>query len=45
MMGTKEHYQQLFFGKKTRSGISVNEQIAKEWKKTVIKKVKRRKVY
>ena len=34
-----------FFDKKTGSGISVNEQLAKELHKPVIKKSKRRKVY
>ena len=34
-----------FFGKKTGSGISVNEQLAEELHKPVIKKIKRRKVY
>ena len=35
----------IFFDKKTGSGISVNEQLAEELYKTVIKKFKRRKVY
>ena len=34
-----------FFDKKTGSGTSVNEQLAEEFHKTVIKKFKRRKVY
>ena len=34
-----------FFDKKTGSGISVNEQLAEELHKSVIKKLKRRKVY
>ena len=34
-----------FFDKKTGSGTSVNEQLAKELHKSVIKKLKRRKVY
>ena len=34
-----------FFDKKTGSGISVNEQLAEELHKPVIKKCKRRKVY
>ena len=34
-----------FFDKKTRSGVSVNEQLAKELHKPVIKKFERRKVY
>ena len=34
-----------FFDKKTGSGISANEQPAKELYKAVIKKFKRRKVY
>ena len=34
-----------FFDKKTGSGVSVNEQLAKEQHKAVIKKFKRRKVY
>ena len=34
-----------FFDKKTGSGISVNEQVAEELHKPVIKKSKRRKVY
>ena len=34
-----------FFEKKTGSGISVNEQLAKELHTPVIKKFKRRKVY
>ena len=34
-----------FFDKKTGSGISANEQLAKELYKAVIKKFKRRKVY
>ena len=34
-----------FFDKKTRSGVSVSEQLAKELHKSVIKKFKRRKVY
>ena len=34
-----------FFDKKTGSGISANEQLAKELYKPVIKKFKRRKVY
>ena len=34
-----------FFYKKTCSEISVNEQIAKELHKPVIKKIKKRKVY
>ena len=34
-----------FFDKKTGSGISVNEQLAEELHKPVIKKFKRRKVY
>ena len=33
------------FDKKTGSGVSVNEQLAAEFHKTVIKKLKRRKVY
>ena len=33
------------FDKKTGSGISVNEQLAEELHKSVIKKLKRRKVY
>ena len=33
------------FDKKTESGISVNEQLAKELHKSKIKKCKRRKVY
>ena len=35
----------IFFGKKTGSGISVNEQLADELHKPVIKKFKRRKAY
>ena len=34
-----------FFGKKTESGISLNEQLAKELHKPIIQKFKRRKVY
>ena len=34
-----------FFDKKTASGVSVNEQLAEELHKQVIKKFKRRKVY
>ena len=34
-----------FFDRKTGSGISVNEQLAEELHKPVIKKIKRRKVY
>ena len=34
-----------FFDKKTRSGVSVIEQLAEELHKPVIKKFKRRKVY
>ena len=34
-----------FFDKKTGSGVSVNEQLAKEQNKAVIKKFRRRKVY
>ena len=34
-----------FFGKKTGSGKSVNEQLAEELRKPVIIKFKRRKVY
>ena len=34
-----------FFDKKTRSGIGVNEKLAEELHKPVIKKLKRRKVY
>ena len=34
-----------FFDKKTRSGANVNEVLAQELHKTVIKKFKRRKVY
>ena len=34
-----------FFDKKTRSGISVNEQLAEELHKAVIKNFKRRKAY
>ena len=34
-----------FFHKKTGSGISVNEQLANELHKPVVKKFKRRKVY
>ena len=34
-----------FFDKKTGSGVSINEQLAKELHKPVIKKFKRRKVY
>ena len=34
-----------FFGKNTGLGISVNEQLAEEWHKPVVKKFKRRKVY
>ena len=33
------------FDKKAGSGVSVNEQLAEEWHKLVIKKFKRRKVY
>ena len=33
------------FDKKTGSGVSVNEQLAEELHKPVIKKIKRRKVY
>ena len=35
----------VFFNKKTGSGARVNEQLAKELHKPVIKKFKRRKVY
>ena len=35
----------MFFDKKTGSGVSVNEQLAEELHKPVIKKFKRRKVY
>ena len=45
MMDIKEHQQVWFIGflkKKTRSGISVNEQLAQELHKLVIKKFKRR---
>ena len=35
----------MFLDKKTGSGIRVNEQIAEELRKPVIKKLKRRKVY
>ena len=34
-----------FFDKKTRSGLNVNDQLAEELHKLVIKKFKRRKVY
>ena len=34
-----------FFDRKTGSGISVNEQLAEELHKPIIKKLKRRKVY
>ena len=34
-----------FFDKKTESGISVNEKLAEELHKPVIKKIRRRKVY
>ena len=34
-----------FFDKKTGQGMSVNEELAKELHKPVIKKIKRRKVY
>ena len=34
-----------FFDKKIRQGISVNEQLAKQFHKPVTKKLKRRKVY
>ena len=34
-----------FFDKKTGSGVSVNEHLAEELNKTVIKKFKRRKIY
>ena len=34
-----------FFDKKTGSGLSINEQLAEELHKSVIKKLKRRKVY
>ena len=34
-----------FFDKKTGSGLSINEQLAKELHKPVIKKFKRRKVF
>ena len=34
-----------FFDRKTGSGISVNEQLAEELHKPIIKKIKRRKVY
>ena len=34
-----------FFGKKTRSGMNVNEQLAKELHKPLIKKFQRKKVY
>ena len=34
-----------FFDRKTGSGISVNEQLAEELHKPVIKKIKKRKVY
>ena len=34
-----------FFDKKTGSGMSVNEELAKELHKPVIKNIKRRKVY
>ena len=34
-----------FFDEKSRLGISVNEQLAEELHKSVIKKFKRRKVY
>ena len=34
-----------FFDKKTRSRVSVNEELAKELRKLVIKKLKRRKIY
>ena len=33
------------FDKKTRSGVNVNEQLAEQLHKPVIKKIKRRKVY
>ena len=47
-MDIKQHQQVEsigFFDKKTGSGISVNEQLAEELHKSVIKKLKRRKVY
>ena len=34
-----------FFDKKTGSGVNVNEKLAEELHKTVIKKFRRRKVY
>ena len=47
-MDIKQHQQVGyigFFDKKKGSGISVNEQLAEELHKSVIKKLKRRKVY
>ena len=43
MMDIKEVY--MFFDKKTRSGMNVNEQIPEVLQKPEIKKFKRRKVY
>ena len=46
-MDIKEHWQVwsiIFFNKKARSGISVNEHIAEEIHKPVIEKFRRRKV-
>ena len=48
MMNIKEHYQvwsKSFFDKKTESGVSVNEELAEELHKPVIKKLKRRKAH
>ena len=49
MMGTKEHQKvwsiNFLIKKKTGSGISLNEQLAKELHEPVIKKFKRRKVH
>ena len=47
MRDIKEHHHvwSIFLGKKTGSGKNVNEEIAEELHKTVIKKFQRRKVY
>ena len=44
MKGIKEDMVYKFFDNKTRLGVSVNEQLAQQLHKPVIKKFKRRKV-
>ena len=44
MKGIKEDMVHKFFDNKTRLGVSVNEQLAQQLHKPVIKKFKRRKV-